>query len=71
MKTFDVVLTGFGNVGRTFAGLLSEKTRLLEDRYDLSPRLALVYQNNVHRTVSGADISLQTSNDWGSSWTAP
>ena len=34
-------------------------------------RLALVYQNDVHRTVSGADISLQTSNDWGSSWTAP
>jgi hypothetical protein len=25
----------------------------------------------VHRTVSGADISLQTSNDWGSSWAAP
>jgi hypothetical protein len=34
-------------------------------------RLALVYQNNVHRTVSGADISLQTSNDWGTTWTAP
>jgi hypothetical protein len=34
-------------------------------------RLALVYQNNVHRTVSGADISLQTSNDWGATWAAP
>jgi hypothetical protein len=34
-------------------------------------RLALIYQNNVHRTVSGADISLQTSNDWGGTWTAP
>jgi hypothetical protein len=34
-------------------------------------RLALVYQNNVHRTVSGADISLQTSNDWGTTWAAP
>jgi hypothetical protein len=34
-------------------------------------RLALIYQNNANRTVSGADISLQTSNDWGASWTAP
>jgi hypothetical protein len=34
-------------------------------------RLALVYQNNVHRTVSGADISLQTSDDSGATWTAP
>jgi hypothetical protein len=34
-------------------------------------RLALVYQNNVHRTVSSADISLQTSNDWGATWAAP
>jgi hypothetical protein len=34
-------------------------------------RLALIYQNNVDRTVSGADISLQTSNDWGATWTAP
>jgi hypothetical protein len=34
-------------------------------------RLALVYQNSVNRTVSGADISLQTSNDWGATWTAP
>jgi hypothetical protein len=34
-------------------------------------RLALVYQNSVNRTVSGADISLQTSNDWGTTWTAP
>jgi hypothetical protein len=34
-------------------------------------RLALIYQNNIDRTVSGADISLQTSNDFGSSWTAP
>jgi hypothetical protein len=34
-------------------------------------RLALIYQNNVHRTISGADISLQTSNDWGASWAAP
>jgi hypothetical protein len=34
-------------------------------------RLALVFQNSVNRTVSGADISLQTSNDWGTTWTAP
>jgi hypothetical protein len=34
-------------------------------------RLALVYQNNVHRTVSGADISLQTSDDLGATWAAP
>jgi hypothetical protein len=34
-------------------------------------RLALIYQNNVHRTVSGADISLQTSDDWGGAWSAP
>lgn len=34
-------------------------------------RLALVYQNSANRTVSGADISLQTSNDWGTTWTAP
>jgi len=31
----------------------------------------LIYQNNANRTVSGADISLQTSNDWGATWTAP
>jgi hypothetical protein len=34
-------------------------------------RLALVYQNNIDRTVSGADISLETSNDWGATWTTP
>ena len=34
-------------------------------------RLALIYQNNANRTISGADISLQTSNDWGATWTAP
>jgi hypothetical protein len=34
-------------------------------------RLALIYQNNASRRVSGADISLQTSNDWGATWTAP
>jgi hypothetical protein len=34
-------------------------------------RLALIYQNNIHRTVSGADISLQWSNDLGASWHAP
>jgi hypothetical protein len=34
-------------------------------------RLALIYQNNVHRTVSAADISLQTSDDWGGSWSEP
>jgi hypothetical protein len=31
-------------------------------------RLVYVYQNNVDRTVSGADISLQTSSDFGSTW---
>jgi hypothetical protein len=34
-------------------------------------RLALVYQNNIDRTVSGADISLQTSDDFGATWTEP
>ncbi len=34
-------------------------------------RLVLIYQNNAHRTVSGADISAQTSDDFGSSWSAP
>jgi hypothetical protein len=34
-------------------------------------RLALIYQNNANRTISGADISLQTSNDWGATWAAP
>jgi hypothetical protein len=27
-----------------------------------------VYQNNLHRGVSGADISLQTSDDFGATW---
>jgi hypothetical protein len=31
-------------------------------------RLVYIYQNNVNRTVSGADISLQTSNDFGATW---
>jgi hypothetical protein len=31
-------------------------------------RLVYVYQNNVNRAVSGADISLQTSNDFGATW---
>ena len=34
-------------------------------------RLALIYQNNANRTVSGADISLQSSDDFGASWSAP
>jgi hypothetical protein len=40
--------------------------------YDVTrDRLALVYQNNADRTVSGADISLQTSDDFGATWTEP
>ena len=31
-------------------------------------RLVYIYQNNVNRAVSGADISLQTSNDFGATW---
>jgi hypothetical protein len=31
-------------------------------------RLLYVYQNNFNRAVSGADISLQTSNDFGATW---
>ena len=31
-------------------------------------RLVYLYQNNVNRTVSDADISLQTSNDFGATW---
>jgi hypothetical protein len=31
-------------------------------------RLVYVYQNNVDRSVSDADISLQTSNDFGTTW---
>jgi hypothetical protein len=34
-------------------------------------RLALIYQNNANRTVSGADISLQSSDDFGATWRAP
>src|SRR5437773_799741 len=34
-------------------------------------RLALIYHNNANRTVSGADISLQPSDDFGATWTAP
>ncbi len=34
-------------------------------------RLALIYQNNVDRSVSGADISIQRSDDLGASWSAP
>lgn len=34
-------------------------------------RLALVYQNNIDRTVTGADISIQRSDDLGASWSAP
>jgi hypothetical protein len=31
-------------------------------------RLLWVYQNNLHRGISGADISLQTSDDFGATW---
>ncbi len=34
-------------------------------------RLAVVYQNSANRDVSGADISVQTSDDLGSSWKEP
>jgi hypothetical protein len=34
-------------------------------------RLLLAYQNNVNRTVSGADITLQRSDDFGVTWAAP
>jgi hypothetical protein len=40
--------------------------------YDASRgRLLLAYQNNVDRTVSGADITLQRSDDFGQTWMAP
>lgn len=31
-------------------------------------RLLFVYQNNLHRARTGADISLQTSDDYGATW---
>ena len=33
-------------------------------------RLLYVYQNNINRTASDADISLQTSNDFGATWSS-
>jgi hypothetical protein len=34
-------------------------------------QLVLIYQNNADRTVSGADISMQRSRDYGATWDAP
>ncbi len=45
MNGVDIVLTGFGNVGRAFAGLLLEKAHLLEDRYRLRLRLRAIFNS--------------------------
>jgi homoserine dehydrogenase len=45
MNDVDIVLTGFGNVGRAFAGLLLEKAHLLEDRYRLRLRLRAIFNS--------------------------
>ena len=45
MSDVDIVLAGFGNVGRAFAGLLLEKNHLLEDRYRLRLRLRAIFNS--------------------------
>lgn len=45
MKRVDIVLVGFGNVGRAFARLLVERRVILETRYGLSPRLRAVFRS--------------------------
>ena len=45
MNDVDLVLMGFGNVGRAFAGLLLEKRHILEKRYGLSLRLRAVFRS--------------------------
>jgi homoserine dehydrogenase len=39
MRTFNLCLLGFGNVGRAFARLLSDKSTELRERYDLEARI--------------------------------
>lgn len=46
MKKVDVVLAGFGNVGRAFTALLHEKRPFLEKRYGLALELRAVHRSN-------------------------
>ena len=39
MKDVDLVMIGFGNVGRAFAKLLEEKRETFHSQYDLNPRI--------------------------------
>ncbi len=45
MSRVDIVLVGFGNVGRAFARLVIERRAILETRYGLSPRLRAVFRS--------------------------
>jgi homoserine dehydrogenase len=45
MKRVDVVLTGFGNVGRAFAKLLTEKSDAIAKRYALALKLRAIFRS--------------------------
>ncbi len=45
MNQIDIVVAGFGNVGRAFTGLLLEKRQAIEKRYGIPLRLRAVFRS--------------------------
>ncbi len=46
MRTVNIVLAGFGRVGRAFARLAAEKSDLCRERYGLDPAVRAVFTSN-------------------------
>jgi homoserine dehydrogenase len=69
MKTFSLIITGFGNVGRAFFSLLREKREDLKNRYGLALDVLAVAQAG-GCFYSGGPLEVRQISQGGEPWTS-
>lgn len=60
-KNFDLMLVGFGNVGRAFADLLLEKKQLLAEEYGFSFRVTGIYTRSHGSAIDPDGLDLEAA----------
>ena len=62
-KHFDLILVGFGNVGKAFAELLLEKKALLNSQYGFTFRVTGIHTNRHGSAINPEGVDLQQALD--------
>ncbi|HSN94115.1 MAG TPA: homoserine dehydrogenase [Anaerolineaceae bacterium] len=62
-KHFDLILIGFGNVGKAFASLLLEKSALLESQYGFTCRVTGIHTQRHGSAINPDGLDLQQALD--------